>query len=311
MEVSADQVLVTNGAMQALDVVFRTLLRSGDEVLAPAPCFFVGGQVRRAGGRLVHFASGIDQGFRPDWQQAKALVTDRTRVLFVNTPVNPTGYVYDDEDLAAIGDLVESTGVTLVTDESSSFFVYGGCQHRSPALGLATPQNAVVIRSFSKDFALPGMRIGFAVLPEQLYEATLATLEWAVLCVNRTAQSAALAALTGPREWIDDMVRAAETRGAELANRLDAIDGLACRRPAGGLNVFPRFFGDAEELARVLAADFGVPAFPGSAFGLDGYFRVQFGGDERDLGAATERIYQAVASHVPTSSPPRSSKTLH
>jgi aspartate/methionine/tyrosine aminotransferase len=292
---AAGQVLVTGGAMHALDLVFRAVLRSGDEVLTAAPGFFIGGLVRRAGARLTQFPSDPTDGFRPSWAEAERLVSDRTRILYVNTPVNPTGYVYDEADVAAAAELARRAGLVLVSDESLSAFVYGGRRHRSPA-GPAADVTGVLVGSFSKDYAMPGMRIGYAVLPGTLFPAVSALLEWSVLCVSRPGQAAALAALTGPRDWLDRMVKEAEGRGARLASALNDIAGLWCVPPKGGLNVFPHFDGDAGRLARDLAAEFGVPVAPGSAFGSPGHFRLQFGGIEDDLELAAPRIRAAISA---------------
>ncbi|MGH3217215.1 MAG: pyridoxal phosphate-dependent aminotransferase [Streptosporangiaceae bacterium] len=294
-KVKAARVLVTNGAMHALDLVFRAVLQPGDEVLMAKPGFFIGGLVRRTGARLVQFPSDPDDGFRPAWTEAAAMLSPRTKILYVNTPVNPTGYVYDDRDLAAAADLAWRAGLLLVSDESLSGFVYGGRTHKSPADPAGGEFPSVLVGSFSKDYAIPGLRVGYAVLPESLFPQVAALLEWSVLCVNRPAQAAALAALTGPRDWLDQMVTDAGARGSRLASALGAIPGMSCVAPQGGLNLFPEFEGDAERLARDIIIGFGVPVAPGSAFGFEGNFRIQFGGVPEDLDLAVSRIKIAAA----------------
>jgi aspartate/methionine/tyrosine aminotransferase len=294
-KVGAAHVLVTNGAMHALDLVFRAVLQPGDEVLMAKPGFFIGGLVRRAGARLVQFPSDPDDDYRPAWTEAAAMLSPRTKVLYVNTPVNPTGYVYDNRDLAAAADLAWRAGLLLVSDESLSGFVYGGRIHKSPADPAGGEFPSVLVGSFSKNYAMPGLRVGYAVLPESLFPQVSALLEWSVLCVNRPAQAAALAALTGPRDWLDQMVADAGARGSRLASALDAIPGLSCVAPQGGLNVFPEFDGDADRLARDIIVRFGVPVAPGSAFGVEGNFRIQFGGVPEHLDLAVSRIKTAAA----------------
>jgi aspartate/methionine/tyrosine aminotransferase len=294
VHVAADQVVVTDGAMHALDLVFRTVLGPGDEVLMPAPGFFIGGLVRRAGGRLVQFPSPAADRFRPSWAAAQALVTPRTRILYVNTPVNPTGYVYDESDARAAAELAERAGLLLVSDESLSHFVYGGRRHLSPAAAAPGQLRGVLVGSFSKDYAMAGIRVGYAVLPAHLARPVSALLEWSVLSVSRPSQAAALAALTGPNDWVEAMVAGAATRGVRLASELAAITRLDCLPPSGGLNVFPSFAGDAERLTLDLVVRFGVPVTPGSAFGTPGHFRVQFGGADEDLNLAVQYIRSAI-----------------
>jgi aminotransferase len=295
VRVSPEQVVVTCGAMHALDLVFRCVLRPGDEVLMPAPGFFIGGLARQVGARVAWFPSPASARFRPSWAAAETAVTARTRILYVNTPVNPTGYVYDEVDIRAAADLADRAGLLLVSDESLSRFVYGGGQHLSPAA--AHPEvRGVLVGSFSKDYAMPGMRVGYAVLQPELLGRVSALLEWSMLAVSRPAQAAALAALTGPGDWLDAMVADAGERGSGAARALAAIPGLSCVPPRGGLNLFPRFTGDAEELARDLVVRFGVPVCPGSAFGRAGHFRLQFGGAWQDLQLALRYINEAAAS---------------
>jgi len=288
------QVLITNGAMHALDVVLRALLRPGDEVLMPKPGFFIGGLVRMAGAHLVQFPSRIEDGFRPSWSAARALITPRTKILYVNTPVNPTGYVFDHEDLHAAVDLARDARLVLVSDESLSHFVYDGRRHISPLTVADESVASVLVRSFSKDYAMPGMRVGYALIPGNLFEIAAAALEWSVLCVSRPSQAAALSALTGPQAWADEMVINARARGHRLASALDALQSFECIAPAGGLNVFPRFHGDAETFANELVIRYGIPVAPGSAFGVPGHFRMQFGGVEEDLDRALSYIREAV-----------------
>lgn len=297
---SADQVLVTDGAMHALDLVFRAFLQPGDEVLMPAPGFFIGGLVRRVGGRLTYFPSEQGHGFKPDWDAAARYITPRTKILYVNTPVNPTGYVYNDSDLTSACSLAQRAGLLLVSDESLSHFVYGGRQHRSPLAIWQESQRAILVRSFSKDYAMPGMRVGYAVLPVDLFRPVATLLEWSVLSVSRPAQAAALAALTGPRDWIDRMVADAAARGTRVAAELTGMPGLTCIAPPGGLNLFPAYAGDAEQFAYELVLRSGVPVCPGSAFGKTGNFRLQFGGDEHDLDTALQRIRHALTAPSPS-----------
>lgn len=295
VRVSPEQVIVTCGAMHALDLVFRSVLQPGDEVLMPAPGFFIGGLARQVGARVAWFPSPASARFRPSWAAAKAAVTPRTRILYVNTPVNPTGYVYDETDVSAAADLAARAGLLLVSDESLSRFVYAGRQHLSPAAG--HPElRGVLVGSFSKDYAMPGMRVGYAVLPPELLGRVSALLEWSLLAVSRPAQAAAFAALTGPGDWLDAMAADAAKRGSRAARALAATGGLSCVPPGGGLNLFPYFAGDAEGLVRDLIVRFGVPVCPGPAFGSAGYFRLQFGGAWQDLQLALQYIKEAAAS---------------
>jgi aspartate/methionine/tyrosine aminotransferase len=290
-----DQVLVTNGAMQALDICFRTLLRRGGEVLCPEPRFFIDGLVERAGALLVGFPSPENNGFRPDWDSAEQRVTPRTKVLFLNSPTNPTGYVYDADDIAAAVRLATEHDLWIVSDESYSHFVYRGRRHESVAVTPLASDRTIVIRSFSKDYAMPGWRIGYLSAPRKVVTELQETLEWSCLAVSRVGQYAALAALRGPREWIDGFVDLGERQSVEFACLLDAIPGLRCAVPAGGLNVLVGARSNAELFVRSLVLEAGVPAHVGEAFGAPGFFRMQCGATDDALQEAGRRVAAVAA----------------
>jgi aspartate/methionine/tyrosine aminotransferase len=290
-------ILVTNGAMHALDLAFRTVLSVGDEVLMPRPGFFIDGLVRRAGGVLKTFDSPVGDGFRPDWAEARKAVTPRTRVLYLNSPVNPTGYVFTHEDVEAATALAEQANLWIVSDESLSRFTYGGRNHISPFQSDSGQMRTFLIRSFSKDYAMPGWRMGFVVAPPTTIQPMISMLEWTVLSVSRIPQAAAAAALSGPRDWIESLTQEAAKRGARFADALNELPGIKCVPPQGGLNVFPSYDGDAEAFARHLVVESGVPAYPGAAFGTPGHFRLQFGGVEGAVDIALDRIADALGGH--------------
>lgn len=286
---TADQILVTNGAMQALDITFRTILAPGDGVVMPLPGFFIGGLVERAGGVLQGLGSPAANGYRPDWEAGFRTANDRTTTLFVNSPVNPTGYVYQDADLERAARLASERELWVVSDESHSHFLYRGERHRSICSLPGLSERTILIRSFSKDFAMPGWRLGYALMPPRLASAMRNTFEWSSLCVNRVSQAAGHAALTGPQGWIRQFVAEAEARSQWVVDGINAMPGLHCVLPGGGLNLLVTFDGPVTELVNRLILDAGVPVHPGEAFGGSGCFRLQ-------LGATDESLRQALDS---------------
>ena len=293
---AADQIVVTNGAMQALDLCFRTLLTAGEAVLCPEPRFFIDGLVERASGVLVGFPSPEVAGFRPDWDVARARVKASTRVLFLNSPTNPTGYVYDDEDIDAAARLAHEHDLWIVSDESYAHFVYRGRRHRSVATHALAADRTVVVRSFSKDYAMPGWRVGYLAAPGALVPSLAEALEWSCLAVSRIGQEVALAALQEPHDWVDAAVGEAELHATAFARDINAIPRLRCREPHGGLNVLVQLDGDATAFVRDLVRQAGVPAHPGEAFAASGSFRLQFGGTDAARRAAIERLAAVAAN---------------
>lgn len=294
IDADPEAVLITNGAMQALDLSFRTLLNHGGGVAIPQPGFFIGGLVDRAGGALHAFPSVAEKGFRPDWHAGTKAVGPSTRILFVNTPVNPTGYVFDEEDLARALDMAARNDLWIVSDESYSHFVYDGRTHRSVASLPGARERTILIRSFSKDYAMAGWRLGYMLLPPALIDAIARTFEWSSLCVSRVSQATGLAALTGPGDWISRFVEEAERRVAWVTEAINAIPGLRCPKPVGGLNILIGYDGDTDRLVGRLITEQGVAVHPGQAFGSPGWFRFQFGSSDDVLRQALGRVREAV-----------------
>jgi aspartate aminotransferase len=291
---SAEQVLVSNGAMHGLEIVFGALLREGDGVLMPQPGYFIHGLVERLGATLQTFPSPESDAFRPDWEAARRAVTESTRILYINTPVNPTGYVYSDDDLESAWRLASDYDLTIVSDESYSHFAFSPGKHRS--IGHLDParRRTIIVRSFSKDYALSGWRLGFLVLPAEQINAAAAHLEWTCLCVGQAAQLVGIAALNGPQDWVTAIAREAERSSSIVAPRINKIPGLRTVAPQGGLNVLVAYEGDVEQLVRHCVSEMGLAIQPGSAFGAPDSFRFQFGGTKEAIYSGLDRLELAV-----------------
>jgi aspartate/methionine/tyrosine aminotransferase len=290
-----DQIVVTNGAMQALDVCFSTVLRRGEAVLMPQPGYFIAEMVRRAGGLVQGFASPEGHQFRPDWEAAERAITSETRVLFVNSPVNPTGYIFSEDDVEQAFALAERHGLLIVSDETYSKFIFGGQQHHSVLEIDSSVERTILIRSFSKDYAMPGWRLGYAFCPSSLAAKVAATVEWSCLGVNRAAQAAGHAAMVGPQGWVSEMVAAAERTAAQVSHQINSTPGLRCVAPRGGLNAFVGYDNDINALINEVVMSKGVPIHPGELFGTSGYFRFQFGGAAAAVDIGLARLASSVA----------------
>jgi aspartate/methionine/tyrosine aminotransferase len=262
------EVLVTNGAMHALGVIFRALLEPGDEVIVPTPAYFFGGPIERAGGLAVEVPSRADDGWRWDAEAIERAVTARTRALVLCNPNNPTGYLPTGDELDVLLGLAERHGVTTITDEAYERCVFEG------ALAPARGEHVVLVRSLGKSLAMPNWRIGFVAGPEALVDRCLRELEWDVLRVGHIVQAAAAAALAGPQDWLDDVV-AGYRRDRDAAYAAVSDDPLlsATLPPAT-----PFLFLNLGPLSpeNLLAA--GIAVVDGAAFGAPGYARLPFAG---------------------------------
>lgn len=272
------EVLVTQGAMQAVNLILRTLLSGGGNVVVPVPGFFFAEMVRRAGGepRCV-------PGWPWDLDAISAAVDAQTRGILFANPGNPTGYLPSADELRTLLAL----GPPVISDESYERFVYADASRPFTSLREVWGKRAIMVRSLSKSHALADWRVGYVVAPDT--EALLHALEWECLHCAHVPQVVAAAALTGPQDWIE----AALAPYASLRDlALRAVDGapsLSAAKPDAG----PFLFVDAtrrdDAEATLLAR--GVPVVGGEAFGWSGFLRLPFGGDRATL----ERLRDVLA----------------
>jgi aspartate aminotransferase len=215
-----------------------------------------------------------------------------TRMLYVNTPVNPTGYVFDADDVEQITRLVAEHDLWLLVDEAHTNYVYPGSDPY-PLYPNSPADRTILVRSFSKDYAMAGWRVGYAVAPPAVLQSVVSALERSTVATNQLGQAAAEAALTGPQGWRQDLAAAALGRGTRLAAALDSLPGFACRAPMGGLAVFPAVSQDPDLLADRLVTELGIPALSSRAFRVEGHLRLQFGGVPNAVDEAIERLQRA------------------
>lgn len=265
-------VLVTAGGMQGLYLAARAF---GQRTVTHAPSFFFGQLVETAGGHCV--TTGGEEG-PPDWEAFAAAVNHETTLAIVNTPVNPTGYVFRESDLDGIAAALAGRDALLLSDEAYVGLLYDGCTHVSPATHPDLADRTLILRSFSKTFGMAPWRVGAAVGPEHVVDALARELQWQALAIDGVAQAAALAALSGPRDWIEAAL-------AELAGmRPQAIAaanaaGLRATAPEGCAFVWAAIDGDEEELSDLLAREHRIPALPGHHFAARApHLRIPFGG---------------------------------
>ena len=287
------EILVTNGAMQALGVCFRSVLAAGDEVIVPTPCFFFAGPIHAAGGVPVYVPGSAANGWRWDLAGIEHAIGERTRALLLCNPGNPTGLVPTRKEVADAVALAERHGLLVVTDEAYEASLWEGARLTS-AFGLGA--NVIVIRSLGKSLSLPQLRIGMLAGPAAHVEACSRTLEWDCLRVGVAAQVAALAVLEGPRDWLGQIhAGLANDRGVALA-AIRATPGLDAVAPLAAPFLFVGSTSGAEVAAQLDAI--GLPVVDGVAFQAPGYARLPFGG----AAAASAALNQALGhwSDLPT-----------
>ncbi len=282
------ELVVTNGAMHALGLAFRSLLEPGDEVVVPAPCFFFEGPIRSARGVPVYVAASFEDVWAWDAGAIERAVGTRTRALLLCNPGNPTGAVPSAQEVAAAAEVAARHDLVLVTDEAYEAALWD--TSLTSAFPLA--ERALLVRSLGKSLLLPHLRLGLVAGPEELVDGIAAALEWDVLRVGLAPQAAALAVLDGPRGWLEDVhTRLAEDRAVAIAAAERA--GLRFAPPRGGPFLFVS--DGRPELAGSLV-EAGIPVVDGSHFQAPGWARVPFGGAagaEAALDAALARWAEA------------------
>jgi len=263
------ELLVTNGAMHALNLCFRARLEPGTEVIVPSPCYFFRGLVERAGGVFVPVPSREEDGWRWDPDAIERAVTPKSRVLVLTNPNNPTGYLPTRREIDELLALAAHRGLTVITDEA-----YEHCVHEGSLASAWGAPNVILVRSLGKSLAMPAWRLGFVAAAPPLIDACLRELEWDVIRVGHVAQRAATAALDGPQEWLDDVAEQYR-RDRDAAHAVIAKDDmLTAPLPPAAPFLFLRLGGVSVE--NLLAA--GVALVDGAAFGAPGYARLPFGG---------------------------------
>lgn len=295
--VTASQVLVTNGGKQAVYSAFATLFGPGDEVLLPAPYWVSYPEaVKLAGGTTVVVPTTIDSGFKVTVEQLDATATARTKALIFVSPSNPTGAVYDPTEVRAIGEWAADRGIWVVTDEIYDRLVYGDAVFTSmPAVVPAIRERCVILNGVAKSYAMTGWRVGWMVGPDDVVKA--ATNLQTHLCSNvaNVSQRAALAAITGPSESLDQMHEAFDRRRLTMHRMLGSIPGIVSLEPQGAFYAFPSFARLAGststlDLAEEILTEALVALVPGEAFGAPGYMRLSYALGDEDLVEGLERL---------------------
>src|ERR1700676_4561715 len=242
-QVTADQVLVTNGGKQAVYQTFAALLDDGDEALLPAPYWTTYPEsIALAGGVPVMVPTDESTGYLASVEQLDAACTDRTKLLVFVSPSNPTGAVYPPEQVKAIGEWAAAKGIWVVTDEIYEHLVYGDAKFSSiPVEAPEITDRCVVLNGVAKTYAMTGWRVGWMIGPKDVIRAATNLQSHATSNVANVSQVAARAALRGDLSAVAMMRAAFDRRRRTIHTMLDAIPGVSCMRPEGAFYVFPSF----------------------------------------------------------------------
>lgn len=292
------EVLLTVGGSEGIDVALRAMLNPGDEVIIPEPCFVSYVPcVELADGVPVTISLKNENQFRLTREELEAAITDRTKILMLSYPNNPTGAVMKREDLEAIAEVVVRHDIYVISDEIYAELTYNS-GHVSIASLPGMRERTVVINGFSKTFAMTGWRLGYAMAPAMIMEQMIKIHQYAIMCAPTTSQYAAVAALRDCDRDVERMRESYDQRRRYLLNEFKEM-GLACFEPYGAFYMFPciKEFGmTSEEFATKLLNAKKVAVVPGSAFGEcgEGFLRVSYAYSLEELKVAVGRIKEFI-----------------
>jgi aspartate/methionine/tyrosine aminotransferase len=297
--VDPDEVVVTPGAKPVMFYAAIMLCQEGDEVLYPDPGFPIYQSVAAFSGAVpVPLRLRPESGFRLDLDELRARLSDRTRLLILNSPNNPTGSVLPAEDIAEMAAMVRGRNLVVLSDEIYSGIVYDGAFSSIASLP-GMKEQTIILDGFSKIYAMTGWRLGYGVMPRPLAERMTQLMVNSNSCTASFTQRAGVAALTGTQEPSRAMVEEFRGRREMIVNGLNAIPGFSCHNPGGAFYAFPdvRNTGmTSRALADLLLHEAGVAVLDGASFGAagDGFLRLSYANSRANITAALERITAAV-----------------
>ena len=293
------EVMVTVGGSEAIDIALRAMCDPGDEVLIPQPSYvsYVPCTML-AGGKPVVIELEEKDNFKLTPEKLLEKITDKTKILVMPFPNNPTGAIMTKEDLAPIVDIIIEKDLFVISDEIYSELTYG-TDHVTIAAFPGMKDRTILINGFSKSYAMTGWRLGYAAAPHRILEQMLKIHQFAIMCAPTTSQYAAVDALRNGDEDIARMKKAYDERRRYLLREFRAL-GMDCFEPYGAFYMFPcikRFGMTSDEFANRLLQEEKLALVPGTAFGNcgEGYLRVSYAYSLEDLQKAIERIKRFVA----------------
>jgi aminotransferase len=300
-----EEIIVTVGVSEALDIAFRALLDPGDEVIYHEPCYVsYSPTIVMAHGHPVPVTTRAEDGFALKAADLEAAVTDKTKLVVLNFPTNPTGAVEPLEELEAIARVIVERDLLCITDEIYSELRYdlrASDRHVSIASLPGMQERTILMHGFSKAYAMTGLRLGYACAPHAIIEAMMRIHQYSMLCAPVTSQVAAIEAIENGSAAVEEMRQSYEMRRNLLLDGMQAA-GLPCCRPGGAFYAFPNISGTglgSAEFALKLLEEEHVAVVPGNAFGSsgEGFVRCCYATAPDLLEKAIEAIGRFVARH--------------
>ena len=307
-EITADQVLVTNGGKQAVYESFATIINPGDEVILPAPYWTTYPEcIKLAGGVAIEVFADETQNYLVTVEQLEKARTPKTKALLFCSPSNPTGSVYSPEQVKAIGEWALKNEIWVITDEIYEHLLYDGAT--APSLPVLVPglaDTTIILNGVAKTYAMTGWRVGWMIGPKDVIKAATNLQSHLTSNVSNVSQRAAIAALNGDLAAVHEMGKAFNRRRDLIVKLINEIPGFECPTPQGAFYVYPSVKGvlgktirgktphTSAELATLILEEVEVAAVPGEAFGPSGYLRFSYATSDDDIIEGIARIKKLI-----------------
>jgi aspartate/methionine/tyrosine aminotransferase len=301
LDYSPDEIVVVPGAKPIMFFTILACVEEGDEVIYPNPGFPIyESMINYIGANAVPVRLREELDFRLDVNELASLITDKTRMIVVNSPQNPTGGVLTKEDLGAIVELAVKHDLIVLSDEVYGRTLYEG-EHHSVASFPGMKERTVIIDGYSKTYAMTGWRLGWGAMPADLAPHVTRLMTNSNSCTCSFSQVAGMGALTGPQEEVAKMVEAFRERRDVIVNGLNSLPGITCLKPKGAFYVFPNITGtgkDEKWLADYFLNEAGVACLAGTSFGEygKGYIRFSYANSVENIEKAIGRMAEALKS---------------
>jgi aspartate/methionine/tyrosine aminotransferase len=299
IEINPDEVVVTPGAKPIIFFTLLALVNEGDEVIYPDPGFPIYESVINfVGAKGIPLPLREEVDFRFHIDDLVDAISERTRLLIINSPQNPTGGLLTNEELEAIAELANKHDFYVLADEIYSHILYEG-KHESIIRFPGMKERTILLDGFSKTYSMTGWRLGYGVVPKPLVEKIVRLMINSNSCTCSFTQIAGIEALKGSQEFVEEMVTEFKRRRDAVVDGLNAIAEISCLKPAGAFYVFPNVKQiplSCEALADYLLEEAGVALLAGTAFGKfgDGYLRISYANSLENIQEALERIQVAI-----------------
>ena len=289
-----DHIVVTNGAMHGLTLAVGAVIDPGDEILLFSPCYFFDGIIELWGGIPVMVPLEEEKNYAYDFDRLEAAITEKTKAVIINNPNNPTGYLATKSDLERLAAIEKKYDLFVISDDSYNKMIFDGETNYNIACEPDMQERAILVRSFTKTYGMPGWRVGYCASNQKIKAVMKTIMEWMCLYGNYFAQLLAKEVMEHPTDWVDKETASFEMNIRKVCAYLETSKLLSCILPKGGpflyINTQKAIDLPSEEISDLLLEKFGISTTPGAYHYEEGHVRIPLGGSEKTIDRLIQRL---------------------